>query len=101
MDNRYTCIWEFQVAPEYQAAFERHYGPAGIWVQLFRQAAGFIETLLLKDRSKPGRYLTIDRWRSKEDCVSFRRQFASEYAHLDNDCKRLTQHENMLGTFSE
>jgi heme-degrading monooxygenase HmoA len=101
MDNGYTCIWEFHVAPESQREFELHYGPDGIWVQLFRQAAGFIETLLLKDRSRPGRFVTIDRWRSEEDYASFRHEFATEYAQLDTDCQRLTQHERMLGTFSE
>jgi hypothetical protein len=34
----YIYIWEFHVNPGSQARFEEIYGPAGSWVQLFRQA---------------------------------------------------------------
>lgn len=101
MGNGYTYIWEFQVSPDSQAEFELRYGHDGDWVQLFQQASGFIETLLLKDRSNPGRYITIDRWQSEEDYTSFHREFAAQYAQLDSTCERLTLHEKMLGAFTE
>lgn len=101
MGNGSTYIWQFQVDPDCQAKFEEYYGIDGTWVQLFRRAPGFMETLLLKDRSVSGRYITIDRWRSEESHDHFRRNFAVEYAQLDNECNTLTSDEQFLGAFSE
>lgn len=64
MDGCYASVWEFEVSASTEAEFRRHYGPNGSWVELFRQDPAYIETLLLKDISVPGRYLTIDRWQS-------------------------------------
>ena len=34
----YSYVWEFEVRPGCEAEFERHYGPDGSWVELFRAA---------------------------------------------------------------
>lgn len=101
MANAYTYVWEFEVPAEHVAEFERQYGPAGAWAQLFRRAPGFVETLLLRDNQLPGRYLTVDRWQSEEACRAFRSDFAVEYAQLDEACAALTVGERSLGGFSE
>lgn len=102
MENgSYTYLWEFDVSLESQADFERHYAPAGTWAQLFSGSPDYIETLLLKDSEVPGRYLTVDRWRSKAAYVAFRKAFASQYAELDRECERLTISERCLGEFHE
>ncbi|GLQ92040.1 antibiotic biosynthesis monooxygenase family protein [Dyella acidisoli] len=95
----YTYIWEFQVKPEQEASFLEHYGSEGIWVQLFKQAPGFIETLLLRDRDVPYRYVTVDRWQSAAAYQAFRTQFAEAYAALDRACESLTSAEREIGTF--
>lgn len=101
MDSRYTYVWEFRVAADLAAEFERHYGPAGTWAQLFGHSPDYIETLLLKDAATPGRYLTVDRWRSAEGFRSFRSRFAAQYEQLDATCETLTLDERSLGAFSE
>jgi heme-degrading monooxygenase HmoA len=98
--SEYCYLWEFQVRAERQSEFERHYGPAGAWVALFRQAPGYIETLLLRDRSQGLRYVTIDRWESIESYRLFRARFARQYEELDRLCEGLTTHEAPLGEFS-
>jgi heme-degrading monooxygenase HmoA len=95
----YTYVWEFHVEPGRQREFEREYGPDGAWVALFRQAAGYIETLLLRDRANPVRYVTVDRWDSVEAYRAFRAKFSAEYAALDARCSGLTRHERALGEF--
>lgn len=97
----FASVWEFRVRPEAVAEFERHYGPQGSWAQLFRQAPGYLETLLLRDAEEPLRYLTIDRWRSAADYRGFRARFAREYAALDARCEALTTGEAALGAFAE
>lgn len=101
MVRPYNCIWEFEVTPEHRAEFEHVYGPGGSWVQLFRRSPGHIETLLLKHESVAGRYLTIDRWQSKEAYLAFRLRFAGPYAQLDAECKHLAVSERVVGIFSE
>lgn len=99
--TRYACVWEFRVSPSRIDEFERHYGPAGTWVQLFRQSEGFIETLLLRDADDPLRYVTIDRWQSSEHYSEFRSQFNLEYRELDARCEELTTEERSLGNVVE
>lgn len=68
---------------------------------LFRRAPGYIGTLLLKDRSTSGRYVTIDRWQDEAAFDAFRTTFATEYGQLDRECEHLTVHEQALGVFDE
>lgn len=101
MAASYTCIWEFLVADDRREEFERHYGPSGSWVALFRQAPGFVETLLLRDAANPLRYLTIDRWESDSAYREFRAVFSEQYADLDERCEHLTTRETPLGRYEE
>ena len=101
MEDSYTCLWEFEVRPERQVEFEQHYGRDGSWTRLFRQSNDFIETLLLKDISNPGRYITVDRWRSKEAYLAFRSNYANQYIQLDKTFNQLSFHENFFGEYSE
>lgn len=97
----YTHIWEFIVKTGQEARFVEHYGPEGAWVKLFRQAPGFIETWLLKDRKNERRYFTVDRWRSAAAYQDFRSRFADSYATLDRICEGLTASEKEIGCFDE
>lgn len=97
----YTYVWEFQVSRDLEPDFERHYGPEGSWSQLFRQSSGYVETLLLKDKSINGRYLTLDRWRHESAFLSFRSKFSKQYEQLDQEMSNLTTGERPLGQFSE
>lgn len=101
MRDRYTYVWEFRVATDAIADFERHYGPDGTWATLFKRSQGYIETLLLADRSLPGRYLTVDRWLDEAAYLSFRSRFAADYAALDSECEALTIEETFIGAFRE
>jgi heme-degrading monooxygenase HmoA len=101
MPQHYCYLWEFRVAPEARAEFERHYGADGSWSQLFRRAEGYLGTHLLQDRADPGRFLTLDRWRSDADHRAFRTAFAQEYAALDRLCEALTLSETALGEYRE
>ena len=97
---RYCYLWEFHVRPEWQAEFERRYGPEGAWAALFRQAPGYIDTLLLRDRSQGLRYVTIDRWENREAYLAFRSEFSRQYDEIDRLGQGLTTHEALLGEFS-
>jgi heme-degrading monooxygenase HmoA len=97
----YAYVWEFHVSLDLQSEFEQHYGPGGTWAQLFRSSAGYIETLLLKDKSSVGRYITVDRWRDEEAFQVFRSSFSQQYEQLDQECERFTVDEKLVGEFTE
>jgi len=99
--DQYVYLWEFQARAGRQAEFERHYGPGGSWVTLFRQAPGYLETLLLRDRSQELRYVTVDRWVSVDAYRAFRDEFSRQYDELDRLCHELTTHEAPLGEFTD
>jgi len=95
----YAYVWEFEVRPERAAEFEHHYGPDGSWVRLFRTAPGYVDTVLLRDRIHPSRFVTIDRWESERACQDFRAAQDAAFASLDARCAALTIAERELGRF--
>ena len=97
----YTYLWEFIAAAEHVGEFERQYGSQGSWVELFRRAPGYIQTLLLRDSTDSLRFVTIDRWESAEAYLRFRSAFPGQYAELDHRCRKLRTRETLLGNFDE
>jgi quinol monooxygenase YgiN len=96
---RFTAVWEFQVKPEAVSAFESIYGPDGAWAKLFRQSPDYRGTELIRDLERPGRYLTLDHWNSREALHRFKQEHNAEYAALDKQCESLTEREGFLGNF--
>lgn len=101
MSGGYVYIWEFHVRPDRVEEFELIYGAEGDWVRLLRRAEGYEDTQLLRDEVDGYRYLTIDRWRSKDDYVEFRRRFGAEYDEVDERCVGLSSEERLLGSFTD
>ena len=97
----YVLLWEFEVRPTAAVEFERRYGPDGAWAALFREAPDYIGTALLRDDGQPARYLTIDRWRSRQAYDAFRSANAGRYGALDEECEHLTTSERILGAFTD
>ena len=96
----FMIVWEFEVEPAQVDAFRRMYGPAGDWARLFGRAGGHVETLLLEDTARPGRFLTLDRWTSEEDYRAFRARHRDEYDALDAAGEARTARERQIGTFA-
>ena len=100
-EKRYVYIWSFEVVPENVAEFERVYGPDGEWGKLFTGASGYRSTALLRDRERPGRYLTVDTWESAAAFESFRAANAAAFEALDRACERFTSKESLVGQFEQ
>ena len=95
--SRITIVWEYQVKAEKQLEFEEIYSPNGVWAELFKKSTGYLGTELLCDKNQPHRYLTIDRWVSKEGYEAFQSRWEEEYKVLDAQCEGLTERESLLG----
>jgi len=96
----YAIIWEFRPADGRREEFEAAYGRDGEWARLFSRADGYLGTDLVRDTADATRYLTIDRWRSRQDYDAFRARFAAEYEELDAACEQLTSPEALIGLFT-
>ena len=92
-------LWEFRVGENRTPEFEEHYGGNGTWARFFRHGQGYRETILLRDREVPGRYLTIDVWDDLESYKAFSEANADEYKKIDRRCETLTEQERCLGFF--
>jgi heme-degrading monooxygenase HmoA len=101
MPQNHLAIWEFEIKLESRAEFEEFYGPDGAWAHLFRRSTEYRGTKLLRDLTRPGRYLTLDHWSSREAFHVFKQEHVTEYATLDKQCERLTERETMVGEFEE
>lgn len=95
----YIILWEFRVPPDQRPQYEAAYGPDGPWAQLFRKASGFIGVELLRCTERAGRYVTVDRWRSRADFEAFKRAFGAEYAALDRQLEGIADSETRIGAF--
>lgn len=95
----YWIVWSYDVKPEQAKSFERVYGPAGDWAQLFERAPGFVGTELRRESDRADHYITIDRWLTRADYQRFKDAFRTEYERLDARCGRMTESERKVGDF--
>jgi hypothetical protein len=95
----YCYVWDYDVRPESTGAFEAAYGPHGTWSQLFERDKQYVRTELLRDRDRPGHYMTIDYWLSRDACETFRARHKAEFEAIDRTCEALTVQERHLGDF--
>jgi heme-degrading monooxygenase HmoA len=96
----YVVIWEYQVKPEKRAEFEEIYSSNGEWAKLFKKDPGYLGTTFIRDTNDSQRYLTIDRWVSKDAYENFLHQRSKEYEALDANCEDLTEEESQLGNWN-
>jgi heme-degrading monooxygenase HmoA len=89
-------VWEYDVEESAAAEFERVYGAEGAWAQLFSSSDGFEGTELFASVSKPGRYLTVDRFRNRVSWQRFQAEHRDAYLALDAETESLTLAEREL-----
>ena len=97
----YVIVWEFEVQQGREKEFERMYGPRGAWARLFAKGKGYQGTELLREEGSSRRYLTIDRWESRGAYQRFKKEYAKEYAQMDEKGAGLTAQERKTGEFEE
>ena len=95
----YVVVWAFEVSVRTRGEFERAYASGGDWARLFRRSTAYQGTELLHDQTAQDRYLTIDRWTSRQAFDAFALECAAEYAALDRRCESLTLSEALVGQF--
>ncbi len=95
----FCYLYEFLVEPTHADAFTREYGAGGAWVRFFSRDPAYLGTELHRDVANPLRFITIDRWTSREACLAFRDRFRAEFDAIDLAGERFTTAERHLGDF--
>ena len=93
----YTVVWSYEVRAEHVERFIEAYRPGGRWSRLFHRGEGYMGSELYRSTEEPERFVTIDRWRSREHFTTFMVGFRELYAGLDAQCDAWTITEQRLG----
>jgi heme-degrading monooxygenase HmoA len=93
----YRLVWEFEAKPERVADFEKVYNSEGRWATFFNLSPDYLGTQLYRNTQDAHRFVLVDLWRSRAAYEAFRKNYAAEYATLDEWCRQLLTHERMLG----
>jgi hypothetical protein len=92
----FVILWEFEVKPGNQVAFENAYGPAGIWVRFFQRDAHFRGTQPLQDSARPLYYFTLDFRVPKLLTELYLDSNQAACEELDRSFANLTRHERHI-----
>ena len=95
----FLVLWEYEVKPGCKKPFEKLYGPAGAWAELFRTDSRYRETRLLHDPFRSSVYLTLDFWTTRHSYEEFLATHKSEYQAIDALGENLTLSERRLGVY--
>ncbi len=95
----FVILWEFEVKPGSEPAFENAYSAQGDWVRLFRSDPHYRTTYLLKDTSSPRIYFTMDLWDSQHAYENFKNANHEAYQALDLASEGLTMQERFVSDF--
>ena len=95
----HVVLWSYRVAPGCEADFQALYAADGDWSRLFGRSPAYLGTQLLRDAAEASRFVTIDRWRSRDDYDAFLESERPAYATLDARGDALTVEEMRIGAF--
>ncbi len=97
----FVYVWEYRVKAGCEPDFEEMYGPDGDWARFFGRSSEYLGTTLLRDRDRSSRYLTVDRWTSREPHTALVASNRDEFDALDLLGDSLTESEQQIGDFGE
>jgi heme-degrading monooxygenase HmoA len=95
----FVALWEYEVKPGSEERFEKAYSPDGDWVRFFQSDTHYYQTRLVSDSLRPGVYLTMDFWESREAYEEFMAGHSTEYEAMDEVGAALTTSERRVGWF--
>src|SRR5260370_42450325 len=99
--SEFVIVWEFRVRSGKRREFERVYGPDGDWARLFRTGKGYICTELVRDLKTPRRYLTFDRWASRQAYERFKKENRTQYQAIDETSASLADGKETFVEFKK
>jgi heme-degrading monooxygenase HmoA len=94
----FVRIWQYEVVTGREDEFARVYAGDAPWAQLFARSGGFLGTELFRSLTRPGTFVTVDRFTSADDFRWLLDQHGASYAELDRAAAPLTLNEQEIAT---
>ncbi len=96
----YFVVWKYKVKVSCVDLFEEFHGCYGKLRELFREAEGFSDSVLLKSSVTESEYITIDKWESRWRFLAFMENYRLDYTLINNQVIKLTDEKIKIGEFS-
>jgi quinol monooxygenase YgiN len=95
-----AIVWQFDVKPGPEAAFEAFYGAGGEWAAANRHSRSYLGTSFLRDQARASRYIVIEYWSEMLVYEQHRTYRGAEVATLDARRSELVAGVEPLGIFT-
>jgi quinol monooxygenase YgiN len=95
-----AVVWNIEIAPDQNEAFERFYGADGEWTALSRRSRSFLGSSFLRDLARPEHYLLVEYWSEMLVYERHLADFGSEMQTLEEQRNRFIVRLEALGVFS-
>ena len=95
-----AVVWQFQVRPGQQKAFEKIYGADGEWTSLGRRSRSFLGSSFLRDQAQDTHYLLIEYWSEMVIYEQHRKSFVTDLRKLEAQRDALCESITPLGVFT-
>jgi quinol monooxygenase YgiN len=95
-----AIVWQFDVKPGLNEAFEQFYGVDGDWTAANRHSRSYLGTSFLRDQNNDARYLVIEYWSEMVVYEQHKTYRQAERAALDVRRAELVASVEPLGVFS-
>jgi hypothetical protein len=95
-----AVVWQFDVKPGQQKAFEKFLGADGEWTTLGRRSRSFLGSSFLRDQAHDRRYLVIEYWSEMVVYERHRTSFGADMRRLEKQRDTLCESMVPLGVFT-
>lgn len=95
-----AVVWQFDIQPGADDAFERLCGADGAWTKLSRRSRSFLGSSFLRDRASETRYLLVEYWSEMVIYEKHLEDFGAEIEALERARAALVERTETVGIFT-
>jgi hypothetical protein len=95
-----AVVWQFEIHPGTEKAFERFYGADGDWTKLSRRSRSFLGSSFLRDIASDERYLLVEYWGEMVVYEKHLADFGAEMKALEEQRERFVVRMDTIGVFT-
>ena len=95
-----AIVWQFEIKPGSEAAFEKFYGADGEWTAVNRHSRSYLGSAFLRDQNQASRYLVVEYWSEMLVYEEHKEYRSDEIASLDARRRELVAKVEPLGVFT-
>ena len=95
-----AIVWQLDVKPGHESAFEEFYGAAGEWTAVNRHSRSYLGSSFLRDQARTSRYLLVEYWSEMLVYEQHQARRAGQMKRLITRRNELVESFEPLGVFT-